>query len=473
MRCERRPAAAARLIAAVSARFFGALAFALDLLPPRWRYGHARRVTTALFRASIRSVQETRRTGLDAPGPPLPESKAELTCAILCARLDVGGIGSVVEILALRLSAHGIRAIIVCDGDDDGTRARRLRERGVEVHAATDIRSAADALSRAQPDVIQLHYVAPPYLERVAIHSGVPVVAVLHNTEIHYSKERWREFSAQLSGLADAVAVSETVREFHSRHVPPELRSRIAVIPNGVPPHSTADAGQRTAARRMLGEALACDLEEDIVFLCLGRYDPQKNVAGTVASFLRALDEGCDGSVRLVFAGEPSDWVEFRRADAIRRAHLRGDRIHLLGNSDAGVLLDAADSFLMNSFFEGWPVAATEALAAGLPLLLSDSGGARELVARRPERSILVSNACGDPATVSDASVRAARRRSHHQSNSAALATAIEKTAFRLRDRRGEHDGIAAHDAGADGCIAEMVAAHAAALRAAAKRTSA
>ncbi|MGO8610190.1 glycosyltransferase, partial [Rhizobium johnstonii] len=74
----------------------------------------------------------------------------------------------------------------------------------------------------------------------------------------------------------------------------------------------------------------------------------------------------------------------------------------LLGNSDARTLLTAADAFVLDSFFEGWPVAATEAAAFGHPVILSDVGGARELVDRDPRRSVLIPNAAGAADGVSD-----------------------------------------------------------------------
>ena len=67
----------------------------------------------------------------------------------------------------------------------------------------------------------------------------------------------------------------------------------------------------------------------------------------------------------------------------------------LLGSSDARTLLAAADGFVLDSFFEGWPVAATEAASMGLSLVLSDFGGARELIARDPSHSVLIPNPCG------------------------------------------------------------------------------
>ena len=200
------------------------------------------------------------------------------------------------------------------------------------------------------------------------------------------------------------------------------------------------------------------------MFACLARYDAQKNIAGTVASFLAAARTS---RAHLVVAGDPSDWLEYRRADAIRRSHPDGDRVHLLGTSDAATLLCAADAFVLDSFFEGWPLAATEAVSAGLPLVISEAGGAAELVARAAPGSTLVSNASGAAAEVTDGRAAAARRRASRQSNAAAIAAAVTHVAqtVRAQGRSGPP---------ADDSFATMVAGHAAVVRAAvARRTDA
>ena len=166
-------------------------------------------------------------------------------------------------------------------------------------------------------------------------------------------------------------------------------------------------------------------------------------------------------------AGDPSDWLEYRRADAIRRSHPDGDRVHLLGTSDAATLLCAADAFVLDSFFEGWPLAATEAVSAGLPLVISEAGGAAELVARAAPGSTLVSNASGAgrrgdrPACrgrpTSGARARRTRRRSRPRWRTS-------PQTVRAQGRSGPP---------ADDSFAAMVAGHAAVARAAVARRGA
>lgn len=445
----------------MTARCLG-LAIALTgLLPPRIRYGYIHPLSRALLRTSVAALPALDAVdAVDAAAGTAAKQRAgtsaDVTCVLGAGVLDVGGIGAVVEMLASGLPTHGVTPVVLCLRDD--ARATRLRASGVEVHVVDDRESAARALRQIRPDVVQLHG-APEFMIDAARESAAPLVTVLHNTEIHYSRRRWRSF-AHVLATSSAIAVSESVRAFHAARVPAQLRERIRVVPNAAarPPAPAPD--QRRTARMLLERTIGTSLGDDVVFVCLARYDAQKNIAGTVASFCDGLRE--DDGARLVIAGEPSDWAEYRRADALRRSSAHAERVHLLAASDGPTLLAAADAFLLNSFFEGWPVAATEAWAAGLPLILSDVGGARELVARDPLRSVLVPNPCGP--SVTDALVERARRRSRRQRNAAQLAAAVHQVAARARSSPGIRS-LPAPDAGS---VAAMVGQHAVILRTAA-----
>ncbi|WP_426595868.1 glycosyltransferase family 4 protein [Cellulomonas sp. McL0617] len=356
--------------------------------------------------------------------------------------------------LAEGLRAEGIEPVVVCPVE--GARSTRLRGLGVQVIIAPDTTSASDLMARARLDVIQLHS-APDHLVDAADRVGVPIVPVLHNTEIHYSPDKWRSTAALFSRADSVIAVSTLVRQFHVERVPASAAEKIVVVANGAMPMPAVTDQVQSAARDELTRTLDAPLADEVVFACLARYDSQKNIAGMVASFLSARPSAL--RVHLVVAGDPSDWLEFRRADAIRRSHPDGDRVHLLGNSDAATLLAAADAFLLDSFFEGWPLAATEAVAAGLPIVISEAGGAVELVERAAHGSVLITNASGPAAAVSDRRARAARRRARHQTNAGDVATAVGAVTRTVRSSTGHRIPAA------DDSFRAMVAGHAALLR--------
>lgn len=463
---------ARRRAAGLAASAWGVVVFLTDCLPPRVRYGYVHRLTAAVLRRPL----PTLRAADDAPERPSPASAspaasetdsgtdrgAPTVCLLAADGLDVGGIGTVIEMLARGLDRYEVRPIVLCRGD--GERAARLRSAGIDVVSVGDEAEASAAIARLSPDVAQSHS-ASPFIERALLASGVPLIPVMHNTEIHYTPARWREFSALAAGSVAAIAVSATVRDFHLQRA--DIRVPVTVVPNGAPTAARPTAQERAAARTALSLAIEHDLGDAIVFVSLARYDAQKNYAGLVAAIAPALADTTP-PVHLICAGDASDRVEVRRTDALRRSGPAADRIHLLGNSDARTLLSAADAFVLDSFFEGWPVAATEAMAFGHPVLLSDVGGARELVERDAGRSVLIANATGAADAVSDGRVRTARRRSRRQSNAAELREGVRRIAATvLRERSGGAAATGAADDERSG-VKAMLAGHAAVIRAAA-----
>jgi glycosyltransferase involved in cell wall biosynthesis len=439
--------------ARLRAAFFGLVVTVTDLLPPRLRYGYVHRLSKVMFARPLPVVGSAISRSVAAPEAPSSRTPG-VTCAILADRLDVGGIGAVIEMLAREFDTEGVHPVVICHGD--GERAHRLRQLGIDVRSVTDLGSAIAALAACRPDVLQTHS-APQFLERAAMASLVPIITVMHNTEIHYTPGRWKAFATLMEHSAAGIAVSDTVREYHARQLEPQLARLITVIVNGAPALLPATADERVAARLAVGRALGITIGSEVLFVCLARYDSQKNIAGATIAFARAARQ-LDG-IHLIFAGDPSDWAELRRAQALRDVSGGRRRIHFLGNSDAATLLTAGDVFLLDSFFEGWPVAATEASAVGLPLILSDVGGASELVARDPDFSIMTPNPAGDAAGINDGLVRRARRRTRSQSGADALVAAIITVAARVA---GSDSPLAPRSPAG---VAAMVREHARVLR--------
>lgn len=445
-----------RGVAHASAWALGVMIGLVDLTSPGLRYGYVHPLARAVLGRPLASLGAVEGTAFRPSAADRTARTTDLRCGLAADSLDIGGVGRVVEMLAEGLRSTGIEPVVMCP--TDGVRTARLRDLGIEVVIVPDARSASEAVARARLDVIQLHS-APDHLVDAARATGAPLVPVLHNTEIHYSPEKWRSTAAIFAQSESVIAVSALVRQFHVDRVPASEAAKIVVVANGAMPMPAVTEHVRSLARIKLAETLGTSLADDVVFACLARYDSQKNIAGMVASFLTAPTARL--RVRLVVAGDPSDWLEYRRADAIRRSHPDGDRVHLLGNSDAGTLLSAADAFLLDSFFEGWPLAATEAVAAGLPIVISEAGGAVELVERARDGSVLISNASGPAAAVTDHRARTARRRANQQPNAAETAAAVASVAQTVRDAGRSGPPV-------DDSFGAMVAGHARQIRAAA-----
>jgi glycosyltransferase involved in cell wall biosynthesis len=141
----------------------------------------------------------------------------------------------------------------------------------------------------------------------------------------------------------------------------PADRHKLVIIDNGVPLPSWPDDGKRQRARAGLGLS-----DGAVVALYLGQLEERKDPLTAV----RAA-EGVDGLTLLVAGDGPL------RADVEAHAN---QAVRVLGHSEPGPLLAAADLFVMPSRREGQSIAVLEAMANGLALVVSDGPGNPEAV---------------------------------------------------------------------------------------------
>jgi UDP-glucose:(heptosyl)LPS alpha-1,3-glucosyltransferase len=147
---------------------------------------------------------------------------------------------------------------------------------------------------------------------------------------------------------------------------------KLHVIYNGVdlehfhPRHRVA---LRAQARSTLGCA-----DQDILFAFVGSGFERKGLGAAID----ALAGAGDARMRLVVAGRDRDSARF---DAQARAAGVGERVKLLGGvDDVRPLYAAADCFILPTLYDPFPNAALEALAMGVPVIVSRRCGAAELV---------------------------------------------------------------------------------------------
>ncbi len=422
----------------------------VDLLPARLRFGHVRTATRLLLRTSVPVLAGSPRG--PAPEAPSTTGGGAARCALVTGSLDVGGVEAVVGLLARRLPAEGLPTrVLALSG---GRMAETLRAAGVPVTLCENDAALCRALVEDTGlEVVQVHNVGADTSDAL-LATGLPLVPVVHNIELYRTPAAWAATDRLAAAARVTIAVSDAVRRHHVDHLRAGAGGRVVVIPNGAPPVLLATAPGREEARETVSAFLGTSLADDLLVVSLARYSAQKNMTGLVDAALLACRQ--EPRLRFVVAGEPEDWLEYRRADALRRSEPAGDRVHLIGDSDAATLLAAADVFTLNSFFEGWPVSATEAAAMGIPLALADVGGARELLADETTQGVVAPNAAGTELSL--ASVSRARR-ARHQTTRAAFASALVEAA--RTGRPGTRSDRFSHET--------MVRTHAAELTAASR----
>jgi len=171
--------------------------------------------------------------------------------------------------------------------------------------------------------------------------------------------------------LRAVICNSHMVRADVLRHFR-VAEAKLHVVYNGVdldhfhPRHRDA---LRTQARSALGCA-----DGDLLFAFVGSGFERKGLRFAID----ALARSADARLRLAVAGEDRDAARFA---AQARAAGVADRVRLLGGvEDVRPLYAAADCFILPTLYDPFPNAALEALAMGLPVIVSRRCGAAELV---------------------------------------------------------------------------------------------
>ncbi|OIO28490.1 hypothetical protein COX86_04145 [Candidatus Micrarchaeota archaeon CG_4_10_14_0_2_um_filter_60_11] len=126
------------------------------------------------------------------------------------------------------------------------------------------------------------------------------------------------------------------------------------VIPSGIPLEKYGDGTGRARTRAKLG------LGKDFTFVYVGRLAKVKGVD--------YLLEACRGlGAQVLIAGDGPEMQALKKS-APKNVEFLGNRRGIPG------ILSAADAFILPSLSEGLPVALLEALATGLPCIVTDIG---------------------------------------------------------------------------------------------------
>jgi len=203
----------------------------------------------------------------------------------------------------------------------------------------------------------------------------------------HHPVTRWANRTT-LPMEQTTIAVSEEVRA----SMPGRPARRAEVVIQGVDVEAIARRrGERAAARTELGLR-----DDEFVVVTVANLRSQKDYPTMLRAARRLVDAG--QPVRFLSVGQGPLAAQL---EAERSSLGLGDAFRFLGYRDDPVrVLVAADVFCLSSRFEGLPVALLEAMAAGLPVVVTDVGGIPGVISDGREGRLVPA---GDPDSLATA----------------------------------------------------------------------
>lgn len=297
------------------------------------------------------------------------------------SRLDTGGIEMRLLDLLPRLDRRRFTVGVVSIRRA-GTVAPQLEARGVPVSVVRgngqlatwwSAHRLARFLRRWRPDIVHGHTLVPSlYATRAGRMAGVPIrIANFHNVREAFTPAQVRA-ERRWSGERDVTLhVSEAVHaDYLSIFRPAADNGR--VIYNGVDVARFRDPPSPEHAARLREELGIATL--DPVLMTVARIHPQKGPEDLLAAFARV--RRAHPRAALVWVGDGPALAALRsRAEALGVA----EGLVVTGmRDDVRDLYHLATLHVMASHREGFSNVLLEAMAAGLPQVVTDVGGNRE-----------------------------------------------------------------------------------------------
>lgn len=244
--------------------------------------------------------------------------------------------------------------------------------RGLKLDAIRRVKEIAAGRDVA---LVIAHRFKPIYVACLA--TKLPIIGV-HHAFGDYNRPQRRWFARMFRKRLALLGVSDAVRDDIRRHLPDWAPERIETLHNRLDVDAVrSQLVSREEARAKLGLPL-----DAVVIANVGRLHPDKDQATLLKGFAEALP-GLPAGALLAIAGRGPLESELK---ALAQQLGIAESVRFLGQvPDARRYFRAFDLFVLSSDHEPFGMVLLEAMAADVPVLATDCGGAPEVVGHREQ----------------------------------------------------------------------------------------
>lgn len=296
-----------------------------------------------------------------------------ITVMHFITELESGGAQSALLRLLEGLDRSRFTPVVLCLYNGNRLVAQQIRALGIEVvDLGMSTKWRLDAFWRLWQ---LLRRVRPDILHTWMFHANIPGrvlgwlagVSLIISSERTMGQEGWgRRFLNRLtSPLADRIiCVSQNVADF-AQHVIGLPAAKLVVIPNGI------DIGSFPPPPNRPMPAAEC-----MTIGYVGRLQKVKGVNFLIAAFAQLVAQHPKLQLQIVGDGSERHALESQ----VQQLGLTNNVQFLGTRQDVAALYPTFDLFVLPSLWEGMPNVLLEAMACGVPLVATNTGGTPEVV---------------------------------------------------------------------------------------------
>lgn len=292
-----------------------------------------------------------------------------------------GGAETVFIDLATRLPKERYRSVVVIR--DKGWVYEELCRRGAEpilldAKGSFNLRylfGLRKIIQKETVDLIQSHLLGTNvYCSLVGLLTGKPVITTFHGAVDISNKERFLalKFGLLNKGASKIIAVSESLKDDLIRKTPLK-KQKIHVIHNGIDT-AAFERQKSNELRQQFGWS-----QGDIIVGSLGNVRPAKGYDVLLRATAKLAQ--CKSCFRFVIAGQGKSNGLYKELLELKEGLELQGQVEFLGFvDDPAWFLSNLDLYLLPSISEGFSISTIQAMASGIPVIVTRSGGPEEIV---------------------------------------------------------------------------------------------
>ena len=317
------------------------------------------------------------------------ESMKKLTIAVELSSFDKGGLEKVVLDSAIDFRRCGVEPIIISCGPV-GHLGEIAQKKGIEVVSIPggDPHSFYESVLRSRKvDISMSHFSYTGY--KTFKKLGIPNITFIHNIYAMLRNEALSDFIQSDAHVDRYISVSNLATDYVVGKYGIS-REKITTIPNGLNIREHQDRKDGTKS-----DLTKFGIKEgDYVFLNVASYNLHKSHYLMADAMRLILQKRRD--IKIICVGNVVYQPHFRQLKAdIDNWGLQENILFPGYFDDVAPLHLAADAFLLPSLIEGWSIAMNEAMFYGKPLILTETGGAPQVISNS-DIGLLIPNEYGE-----------------------------------------------------------------------------